>query len=353
MKRFFLLLLLFPVIAFSQTKKTKGAPVEKGFVITGNVTGYADGTSVSFVNNQTGGLEKQTTIEHNKFTIKGSMQEPGIKVLVFGDQPPAVPLFLDNSNVKISGDKSALDKLSITGSPSHSEFTEYVKAIEPYQNIFADGAVPDQQSIDAVEKISDGFVAKHPGSYVAPLAAIRLLQATQDGTKAERLYALMPANVKSSELGQYLNQQIEESKINPIGSVIKDFSQTDTAGKPINIKSFRGKYVLVDFWASWCRPCRMENPNVVAAYKKFHDKNFTILSVSLDQAKPAWLDAIKMDGLTWNHVSDLKGWNNAVAALFQVRQIPQNILIDPNGKIIAKNLRGPLLDNKLSLILSN
>ncbi len=342
------MLFLLPAIAFSQTPKTTKTPAESGFVINGTVTGFPDGTSVSFVNNQTGGLEKQTTIEHNKFTIKGAMPEPGIKVLVFGDQPPGIPLFLDNSNVKISGDKSTLDKLSITGSPSHKEFTEYVSAIMPYQNIFADGAVPDQQSIAAVEKISTDFVKQHPASYVAPLAAIRLLQATQDGAKAGQLYAMMPANVRASELGQYLGQQIEESKINPIGSVIKDFSQTDTAGKPINIESFRGKYVLVDFWASWCRPCRMENPNVVAAYNKFHDRNFTILSVSLDQAKPAWLDAIKMDGLTWNHVSDLKGWNNAVATLFQIRQIPQNILIDPAGKIIAKNLRGPLLDNKLS-----
>ena len=128
----------------------------------------------------------------------------------------------------------------------------------------------------------------------------------------------MSGPVKASQLGQYVNQQIQESKINPIGSVVKDFSQKDTSGKTVNISSFRGKYVLIDFWASWCRPCRMENPNVVAAYNKYHDKNFTVLGVSLDQAKPAWLNAIKMDGLTWTHVSDLKGWNNEVAALFQI-----------------------------------
>ena len=351
MKKIFLLSLLVPALAFSQTKKNTETTIQKGFEITGNVTGFPDGTPVSFVNNQTNQLEKQTTIEHNKFIIKGTMQEPGFKILVFNEQAPGIPLFLDNSNVKIKGDKGALDKLSITGSPSHNDFTEYSNALKPYENIFADGAVPDQASIEAVEKISNDFVKKHPGSYVAPLAIIREFQATQDGTKAETLFRLMPANVQASALGQYINQQIQESKINPIGSVIKDFSQTDTSGRSVSISSFRGKYVLLDFWASWCRPCRMENPNVVSAYNKFHDKNFTVLSVSLDQAKPAWIDAIKMDGLTWSHVSDLKGWSNEVALLFHINQIPQNLLIDPTGKIIAKNLRGPLLDNKLSQVL--
>ena len=163
----------------------------------------------------------------------------------------------------------------------------------------------------------------------------------------------MDASVQQSGLGQYVNQQIQESKINAIGSVVRDFSQNDTSGNPVNFSSYRGKYVLLDFWASWCRPCRMENPNVVAAYNKFHDKNFTILSVSLDQAKPAWLDAIKMDGLDWNHVSDLKGWNNEVAGIFRITNIPQNLLIDPNGKIIAKNLRGSLLENKLNNVKIN
>jgi peroxiredoxin len=351
MKNILILLLAFPFFGFSQTKKTKEMHAEKGFVITGTVTGFANGTSVSFLNEQTNLPEKQTTIEDGKFVIKGQMQEPGFKGLIFGDQPPLVPLFLDNSNIKISGDKNAIDKLSVTGSPSQTLFAEYSNALKPYEKTFLPDAVPDSSASHAVEKISIDFVKKHPGSYVAPLAIIRLLQATENGAKAEELYKLMHATVQSSGLGQYVNQQIQESKINPIGSVIKEFSQKDTAGKLVNVSSFRGRYVLLDFWASWCRPCRMENPNVVAAYNKFHDKNFTILSVSLDQAKPAWLNAIQMDGLTWNHVSDLKGWYNDVATLFQIRSIPQNILIDPNGKIIAKNLRGPVLENKLNEIL--
>jgi peroxiredoxin len=223
--------------------------------------------------------------------------------------------------------------------------------MKPYESLFTPDAKKDPASIAAVEKISENFVKQHPSSFVSPIAIIRIMQSSENEALAEKLFNLLSKDVKNSQLSQYLNQQLALAKINPIGSQVADFSQTDTSGKTVKISSFRGKYVLIDFWASWCRPCRAENPNVVAAFNKYHDKNFTVLGVSLDQAKPAWLSAIHMDGLTWTHVSDLKGWGNEVAALFHVVQIPQNLLIDPKGKIIAKNLRGEALDNKLGEIL--
>ena len=136
-----------------------------------------------------------------------------------------------------------------------------------------------------------------------------------------------------------------------IGSVAPDFSLPDASGKMISLSSFKGKYVLVDFWASWCSPCRQENPNVVAAFQKFRDKNFTVLGVSLDEKKADWQKAIMKDNLTWTHVSDLGGWNSAVVPLYKIEGIPFNVLIDPQGKILATSLRGEDLEATLANIL--
>jgi peroxiredoxin len=137
-----------------------------------------------------------------------------------------------------------------------------------------------------------------------------------------------------------------------IGQEAPEFSLPDPSGKKISLSSFRGKYVLIDFWASWCKPCRMENPNVVKAYNEFKNKNFTVLGVSLDKKKEAWMDAIKTDGLTWTHVSDLQFWESAVVPLYGINSIPTNMLLDPQGKVVAIGLRGEALDAKLKELLN-
>jgi len=165
-------------------------------------------------------------------------------------------------------------------------------------------------------------------------------------------------NEEANAIIQSVFQEMAQKKANEgevggdlMGKVIPDFEQADVNGKMVNIKSYRGKYVLIDFWASWCGPCRGENPNVVAAYNKYKSKGFTVLGISLDKTKEPWLAAIEKDGLTWTHVSDLKGWSNAVAGQFGITSIPQNFLVDPKGVVIGKNLRGEALEEKLASIL--
>jgi peroxiredoxin len=168
----------------------------------------------------------------------------------------------------------------------------------------------------------------------------------------EQLFGTLTPEIQSSPIGKYVAQQIEEGKRNPMGKTLADFQQEDPDGKMVSLSSFRGKYVLVDFWASWCGPCRQENPNVVNAFNKYKNKNFTVLGISLDKTKQPWLDAIAKDGLNWTQLSDLKGWSNAVAQQFQIQSIPQNFLIDPNGVVIGKNLRGEALESKLESLLN-
>lgn len=144
--------------------------------------------------------------------------------------------------------------------------------------------------------------------------------------------------------------QQDEAKRLIIGALAPEFTQNDTLGNPISLASFKGQYILLDFWASWCGPCRRENPNLVDAYNKYKDKNFTILGISLDrpEGKEKWMQAIKDDNLAWAQVSDLKYWNNEVAKLYGIRSIPQSYLLDPEGRIIAINLRGAALHEKLA-----
>jgi len=361
MKRILLILALFPLALMAQE-------TSKGFTIDCKLEGHPDGTDVLMYKNGENVEMAKTKVMGSKFSLKGTVKEPVLCFIIVGSDKP-IEVYVENAVISVKGKKTEPPVYEIEGSASHKDFDIFLKDFMPYAkqlsslantiNTTAAGADRDKLSEiynttqENVQKTIDKFIKDKPKSIVAPFILTVTYSFNEDIVRLEDRYKLLDEKIKKTDAGTQLQAFIEESKIGAIGTEAMDFSQPDTKGTPVSLSSFRGKYVLVDFWASWCRPCRLENPNVVENYKKFNTKNFTVLGVSLDRPgqKESWVNAIKEDGLTWTNISDLQFWSNSAALLYKVKGIPQNFLIDPQGKIVAKNLRGPALEAKLCELL--
>jgi peroxiredoxin len=339
---------------------------EPHFTIEGDIKGLPDG-EVKLSNIVDGELNvvDSTGSLAGVFRFSGNIESPELYVLNFAGQRESIQLFVEKGNITIGGMLSAPE---VEGSASQTLFDKFNKTLEGYTNqrktIYqeykAAQDVGDEAAMKAIEEqfnqieeteknfILD-FTKTKNASVVSPYITLRYSYYF-DLDELKDVASNLDASIQSSKYVVNLNKRI--AKLNSVqeGEVAPLFTQNDTLGNPVSLESFRGKYVLIDFWASWCSPCRAENPNVVAAYQTYNDKGFDVLGVSLDRNKDRWIAAIAEDHLTWTHVSDLKYWDNEASQMFAVNSIPANFLLDPDGVIIGKDLRGEDLQIRLAEI---
>ncbi len=357
--------LLFIAVLFLLTSYVQA---QLKFTIKGKITGLPDSTEVTLHadNVQSEPITKVIS-KKGSFTFKGSIKEPSIYMLTYSGSSQALALFLEGGQYKVDANYGEFFTAKVQGGKIQSQYKSFQQQFDPLfiqmdaiSRQINDPVYSAQKDslyvtlrsvITEIDQKTDEYVEVEKNSFVSPLLLLFVYNFFQQPEPLENRYRKLTEPVKKSYYGRMVGKIIEDLRIGAVGSEAVDFQQADTSGTMVSLSSFRGKYVLVDFWASWCGPCRMENPNVVQAYEKFKDRNFTVLGISLDRSKEAWMQAIKDDRLNWTQLSDLKFWSNEVARMYKISSIPQNILIDPNGVIISKNLRGEDLPKKLEELM--
>lgn len=349
------------------------------FEISGNLSSIGSDQKVilSYKNSAGKDAKDSAAVKNGKFVLNGTT--------AFGNKAylALVPMKKDTSNrrgaesyrefylekgkYKVVGDGN-ISKAMITGTVAQNDFLLWTAKSEALLAQFKEitqrftkvyyAKVKDTVAIKTIqaearpihakiEAALDSFLFSHPDSYVALDLIATEKTAVIDPKVFETYYKPLSKRVLSSYTGQKLTAKYDKAKQIAIGKSV-DFTQTDDKGNEFKLSSLKGKYVLVDFWASWCGPCRAENPHLLKAYNQLKGKNFEVVGVSLDETKAAWLNAVKQDGMPWIQVSDLKGFKSDLAVKYGISAIPQNFLINPEGVIIAKDLRGADVNEKLS-----
>lgn len=275
-------------------------------------------------------------VKDGHFRFSSSISLPEVYGLTLNKEKSPVFLFLDaeDTSVKVELDSASnYRNTRITGSSAGDLYEKYKAAGRDFE--------------------IDAFIRENPNSIVSTYLLYRNFAYRLESEQIREYLALLHPSLQESVYGENLKGYLVTLEKVKIGEKAPDFTLADTEDKPVKLSDHFGKYILLDFWAAWCGPCRKENPNVVEAYQKYKEKGFDVFGVSLDRTKEAWLKAIEKDKLTWTHVSDLIYWKSVPAALYGVRAIPANFLISPEGIIIAKNLRGEDLQNKLAEIFGD
>ena len=355
--------LLLSIVAASMTLAACNA--QSGYKVTGTVEGMPDGNAIiATVNGSSLDTLAKADVKNGSFEFTGNVSEPtGAYIMVIG-QRGAIPFMLENANITVNAGQAGLTVTGSEGQKIYDQFMaintttqqEAMKLQQEYQA--ANGDQAKMQAVqEAYAKLMTDAQAKetelikaNPDSYVSTFVIVSSMGQMEYEQLKER-YNLLGEKAKASAQGKAIAAQIAKLESTAIGQIAPNFTITTPEGESISLYDIKGKVKLIDFWPSWCGPCRGENPHVVEIYKEYHPKGLEIFGVSLDNNKEAWVKAIADDGLVWKHGSDLKGWQSAPAQLYSVSGIPHTVLLDENNKIIAKNLRGDELKQKIAELL--
>ncbi|MAW95412.1 MULTISPECIES: TlpA disulfide reductase family protein [unclassified Leeuwenhoekiella] len=373
-----LLAIILMAMGSCKDEKKEGANPD-GYHITGTIKQSPDASLAVLTYKQNDSTYRDSSVvTQGKFSFQGKVAHPvdAMILLRHGNSFPETEwqadtfhFFIENSEMVLTANDS-IKKANLTGSRSTAEAEEIDQKISPFTaEIIAlydrmDGRSKEerlmthdtiQMYVDSIRTTAHNFIMTHPDSYIALQRFQRHeMPKNFDPIEAEKNFnSLFGEELQQTKVGKAIAEKISIAKNSQLGKEAPDFTQKTPEGEDFRLSSLRGKYVLVDFWAAWCKPCRAENPFVVKAYNKYKDKNFEIVGVSLDADKGSWVAAIEKDGLPWIHVSDLKHWKNEVALQYDINSVPANVLINPDGIIIDKNLRGEALTEKLSEIFPN
>jgi peroxiredoxin len=378
MRYIYFLLLITTIISCKQNAaddKKQGAAVSNtSYVIAGSVEG-AD-SSEMVVLKYLGTDKSDTTYTQAKtFLFKGTAAEPLMAIVYLpnslNEQSRPLSFMVENAEIHIEGHKDSLHKAKVVGGLANSDYNSLKKILKSYDDKIeeltreaekaqtsSDIATLQNLQVQYSQTAHDKqlaikqYATENSKSVAGAYFVYQDLTTDYDKKSLDSIYNAFDPSVANSTYGKKIKRLLEISRQTAIGQPAPELNLKDANGKPVTLASLKGKYVLLDFWASWCGPCRQENPNVVSAYKKFKQKGFTVLGVSLDEDRAAWQQAIQKDGLTWAHVSDLKGWQSSAAEQYGIQAIPANFLLDKNGIIIDRDLRDTALTSKLEEVLA-
>lgn len=305
-------------------------------------------------------------VVEGKFSFTGELELPEVWYIKFDDKKAYVSLFVENSKISVSGATLNRDSVTISGSSFQDALTKFNEGQEGFYkeidkmeiDYMAAREIEDTATMNQIDhdfdvvfgKINEyivKYISDNASSVLAPYLLVSYLGNDFTADQMDSTLKTFSKEIMDSKYVLKIQERSAKMRTTEVGAVAPLFAQNDPKGNSISLENFRGEYLLIDFWASWCGPCRNENPNVVDAYNKYHAMGFDILGISMDDDKEKWLAAIDKDGLNWSHVCDLKGWANEVGQLYGVNSIPHSILLDKDGIIVAKNLRGAELHEKL------